>query len=231
MAKLGVLAVAPVLICLMYMYIRDKYEKEPWRLLAVGVVFGAVLTFVIVRVQGVVAGFMPIVGQLGEAIYMSFAVASLVEEGFKFLVLFLLTWRNHNLNERLDGIVYAVFISLGFAAAENVLYVFSPQMGGLDTALMRAVVSVPAHGLFGVMMGYYFALAKFEPQKRGRHMFNGFFVPWAAHGVYNTILLSGYTYALVVFAPFLIMLWISGLKKIKAHLAASPFKPTSRQAG
>jgi len=224
MAKLGVLAVAPVLICLVYMYIRDKYEKEPWRLLAVGVVFGAVLTFAIVRTQGFVAGFMPITGQLGEALYMSFAVAALVEEGFKFAVLFFLTWRNRELNERVDGIVYAVFISLGFAAVENVLYVFSPQMGGLDTALMRAVVSVPAHGLFGVMMGYYFAMAKFKPQKRGRHMLNGFFVPLATHGVYNAILLSGYTYAMVVFVPFLLLLWHNGLKKIKLHLAASPFK-------
>ena len=224
MTKLGALAIAPVLICLVYMYIRDKYEKEPWRLLAVGVVFGAVLTFAIVQTQGIVVGFMPVLGQLGEAAYMSFAVASLVEEGFKFIALFLLTWRNNNLNESVDGIVYAVFISLGFAAVENVLYVFSPQMGGLDTALMRAVASVPAHGLFGVMMGYYFALAKFEPQKRGRHMINGFIVPLAAHGVYNVILLSGLTYAFAIFVPFLFLLWRNGLRKIKAHVAASPFK-------
>lgn len=227
MIRLGVLAVAPVLICLVYMYIRDKYEKEPWRLLATGVVIGAVLTFPIMQGEGFMMRFMPITGQLGEAIYISFAVAALVEEGFKFVVLYFLTWHNNNFNERLDGIVYAVFISLGFAGVENVLYVFSPQMGGLETAFMRAVVSVPSHGFFGIIMGYYFALAKFEPQKRGRHLLSAFFAAWAVHGIYDVILLSGYTYGMVVFVPFLLVFWRNGLKKIKTHLEASPFKTSA----
>lgn len=224
MVGLGVLAVAPGLICLFYMYVRDKYEKEPWRLLVVGVVFGAVLTFPIMQGEGFMMRFMPAVGQLGEAVYISFAVAALVEEGFKFVVLYFLTWRNNNLNERLDGIVYAVFISLGFAAVENVLYVFNPQMGGMETALMRAVVSVPSHGFFGITMGYYFALGKFEPQKRGRHLLKAFFVTYMLHGLYDVILLSGHAYAFVAFVPFLLVFWRNGLRKIKAHLEASPFK-------
>jgi len=147
-----------------------------------------------------------------------------VEEGFKFAALYFLIWRSRNFNEPVDGIVYAVFISLGFAGVENVLYVFNPQLGGMSTALMRAVVSVPAHGLFGIIMGYHFAIARFEPQNKSLRIFLAFFAPWLAHGVYNTILLSGYTYYLVVFVPFLLMLWHSGLKKIRMHLEASPFK-------
>ena len=226
MAKLGALAIAPVLICLFYIYIRDKYEKEPWRLLAIGVVIGSVLTFPIMQGAGFMMRFLPVTGQLGEAFYTSFAVAALVEEGFKFAALFFLTWRNHNFNERMDGIVYAVFISLGFAGVENWLYVFSPHLGGLETAFLRAVVSVPGHGFFGIMMGYYFALAKFEPRKKGRHLAAAFFAPWVVHGVYNTILLSGHAYYLVVFVPFLLMLWRGGFRRIRAHLAASPFKTT-----
>ena len=224
MGKLGALAVAPVLICLVYIYVRDKYEKEPWRLLATGVIIGAVLTFPIMQAEVFMMRFMPITGRLGEAAFISFAVAALVEEGFKFVVLYFLTWRNTNLNERMDGIVYAVFISMGFAGVENVLYVFSPSLGGLDTALMRALVSVPSHGFFGVVMGYYFALAKFERDKRKRHLFNAFFITWILHGIYDVILLSGYAYYLVVFIPFLLVFWRSGLKKIKAHLEASPFR-------
>jgi len=225
MEKLGALAVAPVLICLVYMYIRDKYEKEPWRLLATGLAVGCIITFPIMQGQGFVARFMPLaIGQFGEAVFTSFAIAALVEEGFKFVVLYFLVWRSKELNERVDGIVYAVFISLGFAGVENVLYVFNPQLGGLSTALMRAVVSVPAHGLFGVIMGYHFAIARFEPQNKIRRMFLAFFAPWLAHGVYNTILLSGHAYYLVVFVPFLLMLWRDGFRKIKAHLEMSPFK-------
>ena len=225
MEKLGALAVAPALICLVYMYIRDKYEKEPWRLLATGVAIGCIITFPVMQGQGFVARFMPIaIGQFGEAVFTSFAIAALVEEGFKFAVLYFLVWRSKELNERVDGIVYAVFISLGFAGVENVLYVFNPQLGGLSTALMRAVVSVPSHGLFGIIMGYHFAIARFEPQNKNLRIFLAFFAPWLAHGIYNTILLSGHTYYLVVFVPFLLMLWHGGLKKIKIHLEASPFK-------
>ena len=224
MGKLGVLAVAPVFICLVYIYVRDKYEKEPWRLLVTGVVIGAVMTFPIMQAEVFMMRFMPITGRLGEAVFISFAVAALVEEGFKFVVLYFLTWRDSNLNERMDGIVYAVFISMGFAGVENVLYVFSPHLGGLDTALMRALVSVPSHGFFGVVMGYYFALAKFEQSRRKRHLFNAFFITWVLHGIYDVILLSGYTYYLVAFIPFLLIFWRNGLKKIKTHLASSPFK-------
>jgi len=225
MEKLGVLAVAPTLICLIYMYIRDKYEKEPWRMLATGVVVGTIITFPIMQGQGFVARFMPLAfGQFGEAVFTSFAIAALVEEGIKFIALYFLVWHSRELNEPVDGIVYAVFISLGFAGVENVLYVFNPQLGGLSTALMRAVVSVPGHGLFGVIMGYHFAIARFEPQNKNLRIFLAFFAPWLAHGVYNTILLSGYAYYLVVFLPFLAWLWYGGLKKIKMHLEASPFK-------
>ena len=218
------LALAPAFICLFYIYIRDKYEKEPLRLLIIGVATGAVITFPIIRASGFMSAFMPVTGQMGEAVFTSFAVAGLVEEGFKFLLLFFLIWHNRNLNEKMDGIVYAVFISLGFAGAENVLYVLHPVMGGMGTAFMRAVVSVPAHGFFGIIMGYYFALAKFEPQHRKKYIFYAFLAPFITHGIYNTMLLSGRPLLLLAFVPFVVALWANGLNKIKKHLAASPFK-------
>jgi len=224
MVKLGALAVAPVIICLAYIYIRDKYEKEPWRLLVVGLITGGLMTFPIMQAGGAVMALMPVTGHMGEALFSSFAVAAFVEEGFKFIALFFLIWRSRQHNEPMDGIVYAVFVSLGFAAAENWLYVFSPHLGGLQTAVMRAAISVPSHGFFGIIMGYHFALAKFEPQKKARHMAAAFFAPLMAHGAYNTILLSGHAYYIVVFIPFLVLMWRGGFRKIKAHLAASPFK-------
>jgi RsiW-degrading membrane proteinase PrsW (M82 family) len=227
---LFVLALAPALICLFYIYIRDKYEKEPWRLLIIGVVAGALLTFPIIRASGFMAALMPpTLSQTGEAVFISFAVAGLVEEGFKFAALFFLIWYNRNLNEKMDGIVYAVFISLGFAGVENVLYVFHPQMGGMGTALMRALVSVPAHGFFGVIMGYYFSMAKFEPHRRTIYIFYAFAVPFIIHGIYNTLLLSGQPFLLLAFIPFIAALWLDGFKKIKKHLAASPFKNSTEK--
>lgn len=224
MSKLFVMALAPALACLFYIYIRDKYEKEPIRLLVIGTIFGVIITFPIIQAENIVTSFLPICGRLTEAFYVSFFVAGLVEETFKFAVLFFLIWRDKNLNEPIDGIVYSVFISLGFAGLENILYVFNPELGGMTTALSRAIFSVPSHGFFGVTMGYYFAMAKFEPQHRTKSLLKAFFVTWLIHGVFDFILLADFKYFMVLFLPFVIIMWINGLKKIKSHLEKSPFK-------
>jgi len=224
MERLFAIAIAPALIGFVYIYIRDKYEKEPWRLLAVGAAAGALLTMPIITASTWLMRFMPITGQIGEAIFTAFAVSSLVEEGLKFAALLLIFWRSNEFNEPVDGIVYGVFISLGFAGVENVLYVFNPQLGGLETAIARALLSVPSHGFFGIAMGYYFALAAFCPHKKHRYLAAAFIAPYLIHGVYNALLLSGHPYYLIIFVPFVIYFWRGGLVKIKKHLEASPFK-------
>jgi len=219
------LALAPVAVACVYMYIRDKYEKEPIWLLLTGLAFGAFITVPIIYTAVFTTFLLPAnMGVFGDAAFSAFVSAAFVEEIYKFGVLFFLIWYNRNLNEPLDGIVYAVFISLGFAGVENALYVFSPELGGVETALLRAVFSVPGHALFGVMMGYYFALAKFEPRNKGRYLLAAFFFAWALHGAYNFILLSQMQWWLIVFIPFTLYMWRGGLKKIRIHLENSPFK-------
>ena len=227
MYDLLLLALAPVTILCVYIYIRDKYEREPIRLLLTGLIFGAIITAPIIHVENFVTLFAPNAGLLWEAFFLSFFVASLVEESFKYIILFFLVWKNNNFNERLDGIVYSVFISLGFAAVENVLYVFNPYLGGLHTGLARAFISVPAHAFFGVVMGYHFALSKFDQHSKGKHFFYAFFMPFLLHGIYDFILMSNLPYLMVFFTAFVIYLWISGFKKISALLLLSPFKNQS----
>ena len=156
------MALAPVIIVCFYVYIRDKYEKEPIRLLLLGVFFGLLISAPIMAVENLLTTMTPNKNFLIEALYTSFIVASGTEELFKFIILYFLVWKNKNFNEPFDGIVYAVFISLGFAGIENVLYIFNPYLGGYQTAIARAIFSVPGHGLFGVSMGYYYAIAKFN---------------------------------------------------------------------
>lgn len=217
-------AVAPALIAVFYIYVRDRYEKEPWRLLLTGTVFGVIITYPIIQAENLVLSFLPITGTLGEAFFDAFIVAAFVETAFKYAVLFLLTWKNRNLNEHFDGIVYSVFISLGFAGLENVLYIFNPLFGGMLTALARAFLSVPAHGFFAVTTGYYFSMAKFEPQKRARYLTSAFFATWLMHGVYDFILLSGMKYYLLLFIPLIAYLWVNGFRQMKRHIEKSPFK-------
>jgi len=218
------LAIAPVLVCTFYAYIRDKYEKEPIKLLLIGLFYGIVITIPIIKTGQFILVFIPNGGVLLDAFYNSFFVAALTEELFKYVVLFFLVYYNKNFNERFDGIVYAIFISLGFAGFENVMYVLNPELGGYQTAFARAFVSVPGHALFAVAMGYYFALIKYEPEKKVRYAILAFLVPWFIHGVYNFILLSGMIFMYAAFVPFLGYMWVSGFRKMKAHLEMSPFK-------
>lgn len=235
------LAVAPVFIVLFYTYIRDKYEKEPIRLLVVGVTFGAIITFPIVLVGNVALIFLPLnVTIRQDAMFNAFIVAAFVEEIFKYIVLFFLTWENRNLNEKFDGIVYGVFISLGFAFVENILFVFSEDMGGVTTALSRAIISVPGHGLFGIYMGYYFTIAKFgtldyKNYKHGKvskkhkslYLTVAFLLPWLLHGAFNFFILSGSH--VLLFLLFVILLWQGGFIKMHNHIKNSPFKANSKR--
>ena len=210
--NIAIVSLAPIVIILVYIYVRDKYEKEPVSLLLKSLGLGALIVIPVVFIESLLSAIMPYFNEMGTAFYDAFVVAAFTEEAFKFLVLYFLIRKSKEFNERFDGIVYAVFISLGFAAVENVLYVYE---GGLNVGLLRAFTAVPAHALFGVSMGYYFALSKFETESTNMNMFKALAVPIVLHGIYDFILMTGHPYLLFAFIPFLIYLFWSGLKKMK----------------
>lgn len=165
-------ALLPAIALSIYIYKKDRAEKEPLGLLAVLLLLGVAICFPAAKLERIFSSFMnewfAPYGQIknGTLIlptnifkwYMAikaFAGVALVEEGLKFLVLVLLTRNNRNFNSLFDGVIYAVFVSLGFAAYENILYVLE---FGWFTAFARAVMSVPGHTFFGVIMGYYYTL-------------------------------------------------------------------------
>ena len=102
--------------------------------------------------------------------FSAFLEAGMPEEFCKFVIFMLFIWRDKNFDEYFDGIVYATFIGLGFACVENIEYVFSY---GFQTGVVRALLSVPGHFLFGVLMGYFLSMAKFHPEKRGTYLMSG----------------------------------------------------------
>ena len=210
--NLIIIALAPVFVIAIYIYIRDKYEREPIRLLLISLVVGCVITIPVV----VIEGFLSVRGQdfagLASAAWNAFVVAACTEELFKFMALYLLIWRNRHFNEKFDGIVYASFISLGFAGLENILYVTE---GGMSVGITRAFTAVPAHALFGVIMGYQFGLARFYPEERARRLFLALLIPILLHGIYDFILMSGHQYLLFAFIPYLIFLWVFGFRRIR----------------
>ena len=225
------LAIAPVLICLFYIYIRDKYEKEPLGLLFTGVIYGIIITAPIVHFENFVTLFIPNGGVLMESFYLSFIVAAFVEESFKFIVLYFLIWHNNNFNEPFDGIVYGAFISLGFAGIENVMYSLNSQFGGISTALGRGIISVPMHGVFGISMGFYFAMARFYPEKKGKYLAFAYFMPWLIHGVYDFIIIANLPLVMAFVIGYTVFFLNFSYKKMQIHLELSPFKPLKKLLG
>ena len=215
------ISLAPVLIIGFYIYSRDKYEKEPLSILLKALFAGVLIVLPAVIIER----FLSIPGErmegLGYSSYTAFIVAGFTEEGLKFLAFYFFFLGNKNFNEKFDGIVYSVFIALGFAGIENILYVFT---GGYGVGIIRALTAVPAHALFGIAMGYYFGIARFRSDNRSAFIFLAFFLPFLFHGLYNFLLMSNSPVLLLVFIPLFIYFWISGFKKMSILSDASYFR-------
>lgn len=207
-----ILSLAPVLIIAFYIYFRDKYEKEPFGLLLMSLLAGGVIIIPVLMVDKLLEYIISFFFTETGPAYTAFVSAGMVEEGFKFLAVFVLVWKNPNFNEKFDGIVYAVFVSLGFAMVENMMYVFQ---GGIQTGILRAVTAVPFHALVGVSMGFYFGLAKFQPEKRKGLLLKAFLFPFFFHGLYDYCIMSNRPLFLLLWLPLLVYLYINAFKKLK----------------
>lgn len=206
------IALAPVVTLLFYVYFRDKYEKEPFGLLLKGFFAGTIIVIPCGFIEEYTVTLFYDPNPYYSAAWTGFMVAGLTEELLKFICVMLLFWRNINFNEKFDGIVYAVFVSLGFAAVENIFYVLD---GGISVGLLRAFISVPAHALFGIMMGAYIGLARFDLEKSGRLLWRAFFYAFFFHGLYDFLLMTGNGIFALLEIPFLIYLIRRSLRKMK----------------
>lgn len=220
-------SLAPVFIILFYIYFRDKYDKEPIGLLVKSVISGMLVVIPVLFVGRILMGIMPEIGKIGNAAYHAFVVAGTTEELFKFLALYLLVWNSPSFDEKFDGIVYAVFVSLGFAAVENVLYVMD---GGLQTAMIRGITAVPAHAIFGISMGYYLGIAHMYDELRKPYLRKAILIPILLHGIYDFILMVEIDWLLLLFVPFVIGLYVLGMKKMRVLSDTSIFKPPAEEA-
>ena len=215
------ISLAPVLIIAFYVYSRDKYEKEPFSILLKALITGIIIVLPILILEKLLESLKPPVESIGSAAYDAFIVAGLVEESLKFLAFCLIFWNNRNFNEKFDGIVYAVFIALGFAAVENLIYVFT---GGYSVGILRALTAVPAHALFGIMMGYYFGLARFTVSHKAVFLCLALIVPYLSHAVYDFLLMSQLPLFLILFIPLFIYFFIGGFRKMSKLSDASGFR-------
>ena len=198
------IAILPVIILMIFIYRQDKYQKEPIKSLAKAFIGGMLsIPIDILIVTGIDAALN------GTAIsntvfFSAFLEAGIPEELSKFLIFIIFIWNDKNFDEYFDGIVYATFIGLGFACVENIEYVFSY---GFQTGVVRALLSVPGHFLFGVVMGYFLSMAKFHPEKRGTYMISGLLLAMLAHGLFDWLLMVASVLPLVGGIIYLVFIW------------------------
>ncbi|WP_431158078.1 PrsW family intramembrane metalloprotease [Winogradskyella poriferorum] len=222
--SLVLFAIAPVFVILTYIYIQDKYEKEPLGLLLLNFFLGAVVSIIIVTVIYLFTGhFLPLTDEFSiwQQFIQAFLVVALSEEFSKYIIVKYFAQPRKAFNEPYDGIVYAVMVSMGFACTENVLYVLD---GGYQTAVLRAFTAVPAHATFGILMGYYMGLAKFSKNRLQLNL-TGLFLAVIFHGAYDFFLFINFVPGISIGAfVSLIIAIVLSKKAIKKHQENSNFK-------
>lgn len=210
-------AVAPGIALLSYIYLRDRYEAEPVHLVARLFLFGMLSVFPVMVLQRGITLW------LGTGPFVhSFITAALIEELAKWFILAFVMYRHAEFDEPYDGIVYAVAASLGFATMENLLFAFSEPMAWTNL-LVRALLPVSGHALFGIVMGYYLGRAKFASRERGTFLLYSILFPVFYHGLYD-FLAASETHWMWLIIPFMSYLWIRGLYKIRHANHHSPLR-------
>jgi len=218
------MAIAPGAAIMWFIYSKDKYEKEPKKLLFWCFVFGvlSIIPAIILEKIGQASG-LNISDNILITFLFAFVVVGFSEEFSKYIFLNWYAFKKKEFNEPFDGIVYAVMVSMGFAVFENIFYVLS---NGFTNAIMRAVTAVPAHAAFGVIMGYYFGLAKFNKKKQFQYKMTGLLGAIALHGGYDFFLFQQNFPAAAILAFVALGIGVRySFKAIKMHQEASPFKP------
>lgn len=217
-------AVLPAVLLLRYIYLRDTVEKEPPGLLLTLLLLGVAAALASGVLERLAQSVLRILVDPGSPVYtilLAFLVVALVEEGCKFYLLKRRTWHHPAFNYRFDGIVYAVFVSLGFAAFENIQYVLHY---GLSVALPRALLAVPGHMSFAVYMGLFYGRAKLC-ENRGdetgsrRNLAVGYLAAVLLHGIYDSCAMIGSIPSMALFVVFVLLMYRGVYRLLKRESA------------
>lgn len=234
-------ALLPAIILFYYTYSKDPI-KEPSRELRRAFLYGVLSApaSLLISVPLTYIGIVPVeASSFMDHVTVAFMGAAVPEEIAKYLMLILLMRRCSSFDEYYDGIMYAVCIGLGFAAFENIEYLFGNIYDWVGVSVQRALFAVPAHFFFALIMGYFFAMAKFGPMpQRQRSKALALLVPILAHGIYDAILMVSSINELislvgtVIFLVFFVRLArrsTATIQELIAKDAAEPYGPADDQ--
>ncbi len=229
-----ILAILPVFLILYFVYKKDK-TKEPIMLLLSFFMKGIASCFFVLAVSDILAIFLPFMGKetsemlFHEVLIYAFICVALVEETCKWMMVYNGGYGHKEFDELYDILVYSIFVSLGFAFFENILYVFSSN--SISIAILRAVSAIPGHACDAVFMGYYLSLAKQckimgKESLEKKYLKMSILIPTVLHGIYDFCLMSGYTLFVLIFLIFVVYLYVNSIKKLnKLSKANRNLKP------
>lgn len=227
-------AILPPFLLVLYIWWKDRYQREPFLELAKAFFYGVISAGIAIVFETALS-YMSLVPSepttLLQATWKAFVGAAIPEELAKLLMLWLLLRRSKYFDERFDGIVYAACIGMGFAATENIIYLFSNLEQWQSVAVGRAMFAVPGHFFFAVTMGYFYSMIYFGDMS-WRKSARIFWVPVLLHGTYDALLMmrevgtmwSGIL--LICFYIFCFKMLKYGRKRIAEHLEKDKNAPT-----
>ncbi len=226
MWSLLALSLVPVVVYTTYVYFNDRYDKEPLRMLIAAFLLGVLSVIPALIFSGFLSGIFPDnhATLTGSFLY-AFITVALSEEMAKFLMMRLFLYRRKAFDEPYDGIMYTMMVGMGFAALENLLYVFgqpsfaeSVYVGG-----WRAVTAIPAHATFAILMGYYAGKAKFAEGGGGLWLLIGVLAATLFHGAYDFFLMQQVIPGIVLGAfASLIVGAVLSVRAMRYHQRNSP---------
>jgi RsiW-degrading membrane proteinase PrsW (M82 family) len=221
---LVLIALTPGIAIAVYIYLHDKHEPEPVRLVVLSFFYGVLALGVTLLIAIPIDYYIPIEEHdLKAQAINAFAIVALLEEVSKFIFIRGILYRNKNFNEPLDGIVYSVMVGMGFATAENLIYVWH---GGGGTALLRMFSAIPAHALFAILMGYWLGKAKFVHAKEFRFGLIALLTATLFHGIYDYFLFISFVPGIWIGSAIsLVIAFVLARKAVLVHQKDSPFIP------
>ena len=209
-------ALLPPILLLLFVWHKDA-TKEPFRQLFKAVIFGALICIPAVFWESFMGTLLfngeeptTIIGTTLNA----FLCAAVPEETLKLIALWLVLRRNPYFDEHFDGIVYAVCVGLGFASMENIMYVFGDE-DWFSTAIVRALLAVPGHYAFAILMGYYYSIYHFVDHSP-KVAVCVLLVPVLAHGTYDALAMSGIVSPVIGGLSFFVLIYFC----VKMHKVA-----------
>ena len=178
--------ILPSILIIMFFVYSDKFKEPRGEIIKV-FFYGILITIPAYFLNTYIGDFFYANTRVSENLISSFLTAAPVEEGLKLSVLYYFVYKMKDFNEPMDGIVYGVTVSLGFATYENYDYVFRlSEEFGVDPyqmAVWRSYSAIPMHGLMGCIMGFYFGLYAFTAKKK--YLVLCLLIPFIIHGLYN----------------------------------------------